>query len=108
AVVGWQRRAQCLGDPPLELRRHVVAALGGDDLAQLHLEVEPLRAWRALVEVPPDGPAPPDGQLAVEVAVDPVDRLVAVHGGALTPSVTSGFGRRLWLRHCRDQAAFAT
>src|SRR5207247_2129676 len=60
----------------------------------------------ALVEVPTDRPAPPDGELAIQVPVNPVDRLVAVHGGALTPRVTSGFGRRL--RRCRDQAAFAT
>ena len=54
-VVGRDGLAQCFGDPSLQVRWYLVAALGGDDLAQLDLEVEPLRARRTLVEVPADG-----------------------------------------------------
>ena len=61
-----------LGDAPAQLGRGLFPALRDDDPPELDLEDEAVGAGRAFVEMPGDGPPPPDGQLAVEVLVDPV------------------------------------
>src|SRR5262249_25183596 len=90
AVLFLDRDPDGLGDAALELGRHVVAALRRHDLAQLHLEVEALRARWALVEVAGDRTPAPDRELAVEVLVDANDRFVAVHRSPAIPPL----GRR--------------
>src|SRR5262252_6669225 len=73
-----------VGDAALQVGRHLVTALRRHDLAQLHLEVEALRARRALVEMAGDRTPAPDRELTVEVLVDANDRFVAVH---LSPAI---------------------
>src|SRR5262245_58374478 len=82
------------GDARPQFGRNLFVTLGDDDPAQLDLEGEALRTRRTLVEVAGDGPALPDGQLAVEVLVDAIDRAVAIHD--LYPPIVAGSrGRRL-------------
>ena len=71
--------AECGGDAAPEVRRHLVTALERDDLPELDLEVEALRARGALVEVTGDGRPLVGGQLTVEVLVDALDGVLAVH-----------------------------
>src|SRR6516165_5246130 len=62
--------------------RHAVLALVGDDLAQLGLELGGPVARAAPVEVDADLFATRLGELAVEIVVQLVHRLLAVHAGA--------------------------
>ena len=59
---------------------HVVLAAVGDDPAQLGLELGRAAAGPAVVEMDPDLLAPLVGQLAVEIVVQLVHRLLAVQG----------------------------
>ena len=83
-------------DADSEVVRDLLLALRDDHPADLDLEVEALRARRALVEMPGDGPPLPDGELAVEVLVDAEDRVVAVHLAVQPPVAESTRGRRLF------------
>src|SRR5205085_5467286 len=65
---------------------HGLAALAGDDDAQLGLEVEGLVARRAIVEVVLDAAATLGRQLTVEVAVQLVQSVVAVSVSHSSPS----------------------
>src|SRR5687768_6659250 len=88
-VAGLPRSVECgvlakrlvvdgLGHAEAQRLGHLVAALHGDDLAQLGLEVERLQAREAVVEVLLDvGPAGVV-ELAVEEVVQPMDGVVAV------------------------------
>src|SRR5579859_2426472 len=83
--------AERISDPALQLGGDGVATAGRDDLAELDLEVEALRARRAPVEVSGDHPPPPDGELTVEVVIHPMERLFAIHprAGPQSPPVPS-------------------
>ena len=72
-------------DPVPQGVRHVVLAAVRHQLAQLRLEPEGADTWPAQIEVAGDLDAALLGQLAVEVVVQPFDRLVAAEeaGGRL-------------------------
>ena len=88
--------AQRLGHPLAQGVGHVVLAAVRHQLAQLLLESVGADARTAEVEVPGDLDPPLLGQLAVEVVVQPLDRLVAARGspagGSGTPAPATGPG----------------
>src|SRR5580765_7442510 len=69
---------QGVGDALLQRVGHRLCALAGDHDPQLRFEVEGLVARRAVVEVALDLRAALDRQLTIEVAVQLVQRVVAV------------------------------
>src|SRR5260370_5468930 len=85
----FDREPEGVGDSSLQLGGDGVATARRDHLAQFDLEVEALRARRAPVEVPGDDPAPPDGELTVQIGVHAMERLFAIHprGGPPLPPV---------------------
>jgi hypothetical protein len=71
--------------------RDMVLAAVGDHLPEIGLEVEGSEARGALVEMLTDLAAACVGELAVEIVVEPFDRLVAIEVGL--------FGSHLALSH---------
>ena len=75
-----------VGDAAAQVFGDVVAALAGDEPAQLFFELGGVAAGRAEVEVEGDGLPLLVGQLTVEVVVNLVNRVPAVQdSGSLTP-----------------------
>src|SRR6202142_912821 len=74
-----------LGHAADQAVRHPVLAPVGDDLAQLGFEAGGAAAGPTPVEVHPDLRAPFLRQLAVEILVQNMDRLLAVDGRAKKP-----------------------
>lgn len=76
-----------LGDPVAQSIWYFVTAAPLDEGSNVSLEVERLEARRALVQMAADLDPPLSRQLAIEVVVEPVDRLFAVGAGAAIGSV---------------------
>src|SRR4051794_17531427 len=82
--------AERLADPPAQRLGRLVPAAHRDDAADLHLEVEALRARRALVEMTRDRSALPDGELTVEELIHAGYRAFAIHSVVRFPRLCPG------------------
>jgi hypothetical protein len=69
--------------------RDVILATVGDDLSQLDFEVKGIETWGAVVEVTLDLGTTLVGEFAVEIVIEPLDRLVAVDVGVFRPHLAS-------------------
>ena len=90
-----RQRGQAVTDALQQLRWHLIAAaLAGDDLLELGLEVERVEALHAVVEVVEDLAVLLGRELAVEERLDVAQRLLAVGVVVGMPGAVALVGHR--------------